>query len=312
MVRAEFAVDAVRDAYSVLMRESDLSPQNPRVNDTLGHLVRTLSDEYDDDEIRYVLTNRDVNSMRGNMLEKLSQAESAMEMYWSCKLSAKPEIAPKDLESFWYWKNYVDLVADEAQYFPKETYTPNESICVAGSGPFPVTAILLTQLTGKKVTCLDIDPASCMAAERFIFKAGLKESIDVVCTDAAQHNYRLHPHSLVASLVPNKGDVIRRIHETSDNPCIAVRSAERLHTLLYDPVDETDPELSRCSLSFRTSYKPEIINTTLFYQGIQGPDWERNRNITGQTFRPKYGWRNPERSPFPKNEPPAIMVAKLS
>ncbi len=311
MIKAELAVRAVQDSYAVLMREDDLSPNNIHVNDTLGRLVRTLSDDYSDDEVRHVLSNPQIKSMRGGMLEKLSQAESAMELYWSCKLGNKPEITQNDLETFWYWKNYQDLVAEEARYFPTQPYTPNESICVVGAGPLPLTAIVLSQQTGKKVTCVDIDEAACTAAERFVSKAGLKESIDVVCTDGALHNFRLHPHVLLASLVPNKGDVIRRVHETSHNPCIAIRSAERLHTLLYDPVDETDPELGKCSLSFRTSYRPDIINTTLFYQGVQGPDWFKDRNITGQTFRPKYGWRNPERSPFPKNVERPAFVAKL-
>lgn len=312
MIKAELAVTAVKDAYSVLMKENDLSPNNPCVNDTLGRLVRTLSDDYSHDEILHVLRNPCIKSMRSRMLEKLSLAEGQMELYWSCKMGRKPEITQSDLESFWYWKNYHDLVAEEARYFPLEMYAPNESICLVGAGPLPLTAIVLLQEIGKKVTCVDIDAAACHAAERFIFKAGLKESINVVCTDGAQYNYRLHPHVLLASLVPNKGEVIRRIYETSDNPSIAIRSAERLHTLLYDPVDETDPELAKCSLSFRTAYKPDIINTTLFYQAVQGPDWNKDKTITGQTFRNKYGWRNPERSPFPKNVERPVFAVKLN
>ncbi len=312
MIKAELAVTAVKDAYSVLKDEKDLSPNNPRVNDTLGRLVRVLSDDFSKDEIRYVLANPKIKSMRQGMLEKLSQAESAMELYWACKLGNRPVLTQSDLENFWYWKNYHDLVHEESQYFPKETYSPNESICLVGAGPLPLTAIILQQKTGKRITCIDIDEAACVASERLIFKAGLKESINVVCADGALYNYRLHPNILLASLVPNKGAVIRQIYETSENPCIAMRSAERLHTLLYDPVDENDPELGKCSLSFRTSYRPDVINTTLFYQAIQGPDWFKDRNITGQTFRPKYGWRNPERSPFPKNVDYPVLAVKLS
>lgn len=293
-MKTAYAIRTIEDAYKVLSEEEDLSPRNPAVNDTLSRLVQTLSKDYSDDDVNRILLDPRVREMRGHMLEKLAQAESAMELYWAKEFSKHTTITQEDMERFWYWENYSDLVGVESKHIPNQIYTPGESICFVGSGPLPLTAIVLNQQTGRNVTCVDIDPAACEASSIFLKKAGYDKSIRVVCANGAEYNFEKHPAVLIASLVPNKNDVVRRICETHATPCIGLRSAERLHTLLYDPVDETADELTSCTFSARTAYDPKIINTTLFYQGVLGTDFERNRTIKGHS-RPKFGWRNTDR-----------------
>lgn len=297
-MKTAYAIRTIEDAYKVLSEESDLSPRNPAVNETLSRLVQTLSKEYSDDEVSRILLDPQVRKMRGGMLEKLAQAESEMELFWAKEFCKKSVISQQDMKDFWYWQNYSDLVGVESNHIPNQIYTPGESICFVGSGPLPLTAIVLNQKTGRNITCLDIDPAACEASTLFLKKAGYDKSINVVCVDGAEYNFDRHPAVLIASLVPNKNETVRRICETSDNPCIGLRSAERLHTLLYDPVDEDADELSMCSFSGRTAYDPKIINTTLFYQGVLATDFDKNRTILGH-IRPKFGWRNPGRPVLP-------------
>jgi SAM-dependent methyltransferase len=298
----EYAISIIKDSYHVLTNETDLSPNNPAVNDTLTRLVNVLSKEYSESDTSRILLDPEIQKLRRPMLDKLSLAESEMEFYWATKFCEKAIIFQKDMEDFWYWGNYNDLVASELKHVPNQIYKPNESICFVGSGPLPLTAIVLNQKTGKNVTCVDIDPIACAISKKFIKKAGYEKSINVVCTNGADYIYDRHPAILIASLVPNKNDIVRRIRESCENPCIGLRSAERLHTLLYDPVDETDEELGACTFSARTAYNPKILNTTLFYQGVLSTDFERGRTIKGHS-RPKYGWRNWERpiiTPEPK------------
>lgn len=298
MLRAEYVVQTVKAAYSVLREEEDLSPRNPRINNALDRLVKTLSESYTPEEEKRVLLDRGVQEIRGAMLGKLSQAESAMELFWSEKFCEKPVITQKDMQDFWYWQNYSDLVGGEVAHLPNRRYDPDESICFVGSGPLPLTAFCLTQMTGKPVTCVDCDETACNAAEIFIHKAGLEKSIKIVHSDGDDYNYKKHPAVLVASLVPNKEDIMARIQESRKDACVGLRSAERLHTLLYDPVDETTPGVSCCTQMGRTAHDPKIINTTLFMMIPPEFSLEREKHIKGK-MRDKFGWRNPGLSIFP-------------
>lgn len=188
-----------------------------------------------------------------------------MEYYWAEKFCENNAITQLDLENFWYWENYQGLVDGETPNFPKTQYQANESICFVGSGPLPLTAIVLNQKTGTKITCVDIDPVACDISRELIGKAGYSDRIEVVCADGADYGYRTHPAILIASLVPNKADVVTRIKETAKTPCIALRSAEHLHTLLYNPVNEHADVFNSCTQTAKTPYDPKIINTTLFY-----------------------------------------------
>lgn len=284
-LRAAYVVQVVKDAYRTLERESDLSPNNPKINDVLGKLVRTLSDGYTPEEEKAILGNKSIKAIQKPLHALLSKAEGAMEDYWEKKLSEKPEITEDDMKGFWYWQNYRDLVCGEATHVPQVPYKDNESICFVGAGPLPMTAIFLHQQTGRKVTCVDNDPAACACAADFIKKAGFGDCIDVVCEDGAVHDYNRHPMTIIASLVPHKEAVFRRISETCDHDvCFGVRSAERLHTILYPPVEENRDELRQCEHTGKTDYNPAVINTTLFYRS--SPGWHKNLDRVNDAPRP--------------------------
>lgn len=298
MVKAEYAIRAVKDAYAVLHTEDDLSPRNPRINDTLGRLVRVLSAPYTAEEERHILTDKDIRHMRPSMLEKLARAEGEMELFWSEKFCEGTSITQQHMEDFWYWRNYKDLVSGEVRHMPNRLFKPDESLCFVGSGPLPLTAVCMAQMTGKKVTCVDCDETACRAARLFLDKAGLSDTITVAHADGATYNFEKHPYVLVAALVPDKDSVLGRIAETQKNACVGLRSAERLHTLLYDPVDEVSGACAQCTPMARTPHDPQIINTTLFVMIPPEFTFEREKHIKGKT-RPKYGWRNTDIPIFP-------------
>jgi hypothetical protein len=70
---------------------------------------------------------------------------------------------------------------------------------------------------------------------------------------------------IVASLVPDKTRVMRRIRATQPAAVVALRSAEGLCTLLYDPLDEAELDALGCRYLGRTRHNPRAINTTLLY-----------------------------------------------
>ena len=105
-----------------------------------------------------------------------------------------------------------------------------------------------------------------MQSRSLIAKLGLSDKISVVYANGADFDYKDYSSVVIASLVPNKDETITRIRETAqDDVLVAVRSAERLHTLLYNPVDEQTQVMKQCDYVSKTDHDPRVINTTLFY-----------------------------------------------
>ena len=84
-----------------------------------------------------------------------------------------------------------------------------------------------------------------------------------------------NPVVFIASLVPEKGKVVRCIREKCPHAVVALRSVEGLCSLLYDPVDEMELAAMGCGFLGRTRDIPQAINMTLFYEAA--PAAQRNR-----------------------------------
>jgi len=284
MSKTQELIGAVVQAHDVLTTESDLSPRNPKVNEALTRLVTAVICEYSPAEEKAVLSDPQVMACRRALLGGLAKAEGEMEKYWAEEFCLRRELTTDDFKDFIYWACYDRLVGGEVRQLPKgKNFAADDTIAFIGAGPLPLTAFILHLQTGKKVTCVDIDPEACRLAQALCEKAGL-DGIDVVCSDGATYDYDRHPVVFVASLVPNKDDVIAKIKEAGRDTFIGLRSAERLHTLLYDPVDEASLRAAGCSYASQTGHDPKTINTTVFYNAP--PVLDRLRSPVAATRHP--------------------------
>jgi hypothetical protein len=189
-----------------------------------------------------------------------------MERCWGETFCARASLAPADLADFTYWDCYRNLVAAELGALPAGLdLGKGESIAFVGAGPLPLSAILMHLSAGARVTCIDRDPRACGLACELCRKAGLT-GVEIACAPGASYDYAPHPVVFVASLVPDKAEVMRCIRERCPHAVVALRSADGLCTLLYDPVDETELAAMGCGFLRRTGYNPQVINTTLFYE----------------------------------------------
>ena len=88
------------------------------------------------------------------------------------------------------------------------------------------------------------------------------------------HSYASHPVVLIASLVPenSRAAIVERVRETRvkrsgyGEVVLAMRTAEGLYMLLYEPVDEDLMLSRRLLLRARTRPTDKAINSTLFYE----------------------------------------------
>jgi nicotianamine synthase-like protein len=270
-MKGDELVACVRAAHATLHRETDLSPRNRRINAALGALVDGVLAARSRGEAAAVLADPGLQALRGGLLEKLAVAEGEMERHWSERLSARAGLAAADLAGFVYWDCYRHLVEDELWCLPRLSgLTAGERISFVGAGALPLSAILMHVRTGIEVTCIDTDPHACRLARALCDRLGLA-AIDVKCAHGADCDYERSRVVLVASLVPEKAEVVARVRQVSPAALIALRSAEGLSTLLYAPVDEPALEAMGCTLLGRTGYNPRAINTTLVYEPLSSP-----------------------------------------
>jgi hypothetical protein len=277
-LKTEYTIGRVVEAYQVLKDADDLSPRNQDITRVLTALVGSISESYSEQEEFDILNDARIKPIRKELLTYLSRAESEMEKFWADKFLAAEDLTLEDVKGFWYWQNYIDLVDAEMPHMAEEMkgIHKDRKVAFVGAGPLPLTAIIEHLKTNVQVTCVDNDPVACIQARGLIKKLGLSDKIDVKYASGADFDYAGHDAVMVASLVPHKDDVVTRIRETAGQEVlIGVRSAERLHALLYEPVSPDENALKQCRYVSKTVHDPRVINTTLFFQAKPLSDFER-------------------------------------
>ena len=296
-MRGDGLIACVLRAHAVLERESDLSPANPRINAALSALVRGVMQGCDSPaEAARVLATPSITAIRAELVRRLALAEGALERHWAGVFSQRDGLTAANLPEFPYWDCYRSLVeAELACLRPYLALGTAESLAFVGGGPLPLSAVLLHAATKLRVACVDADSGACSLAQALLRKAGLT-GIEVRCAAGADHEYAPHPVVLVASLVQDKAQVMRRIRATRPEAVVGLRSAEGLCTLLYEPVDEAQIEALGCGYLGRTAPNPRAINTTLLYEasplrwGLRGHDGaEEMHNLAKGTIPAKAG-----------------------
>jgi hypothetical protein len=260
-------IACVLRAHAVLERESDLSPANPRINAALSALVQFVMQGCGSPaEAARALAAPSIAAIRTALVRRLALAEGALERHWAGVFSQRDGLTAANFPEFPYWDCYRSLVeAELACLRPYLTLGTAESLAFVGAGPLPLSAVLLHAATKLRVTCVDADSGACSLAQTLLRRAGLT-GIEVRCAAGADHEYAPHPVVMVASLVQDKVQVMRRIRATRPAAVVGLRSAEGLCTLLYEAVDEAQIEALGCGYLGRTAPNPHAINTTLLYE----------------------------------------------
>jgi protein-L-isoaspartate O-methyltransferase len=266
--RAAFVVRLIQDAHAALRVEADLSPRNPRVNQTLSRLVGTLSEPYNAREEREILDHPHVQQVRQELLGLLNRSEFEMEQFWADYFNGCENLNEQTLQEFWYWRNYCDLVDVELEELERHGFGEDSSVVFVGAGPLPLSAIIMHQRTGCRVTCVDVSPEACAKSRQLIEKLGLDDVIDVVESNGMGFDYAGYDLAFVAAMVPEKERVIAKASDDNPECLIAVRSAEGVHEVLYEPYEEHKLLSKAFGLASagRSRTVPDIINTTNFYR----------------------------------------------
>ncbi len=195
------------------------------------------------DLVAFCEKNSDV-SLKQEQIKKLrklsSVAEYEMEVYWAKKIiiSKNPN---KELEKFWYYKNYEQLVDLEYSNVTS-LYTKIRTVLFIGGGPLPLTAIMLCKKYGLTCTILEKDKESCDASLLLVKKLGLSGKITIINIEAEKYDgYNKFGIIYIAAMVGDdettKSKVISLIHsKIKKGKLLLCRSSHGTRKLLYTPI----------------------------------------------------------------------------
>lgn len=269
MQRVDHFIVFIREANELLQKEFDLSPANQRVTNMISRLSQQLRSPYLSEEVQAVLSDEYIR-MNGRKLQvKLSEAEFLAELGDSRNLNLSEGTVLDIVTRMPIWNTYMALVSEELstlrRIIREDGQTEKSPIVFVGSGPMPLSPIILHLCGDMEVVCLEIDPVAYDASCSLLERMGLGDKVTVVLGNGSEFDYSAFSQIFVASLVRNKLAVLEQISRTSPNPLVAVRTAEGMKQIMYESLDESQLNKQGWRIVGRTW--PEnnlVINSTLF------------------------------------------------
>lgn len=230
--------------YASLAAAKSLAP-SPRINVVFGELV-ALTNAANDATSRHLLADPEIAAIVPHLRELCARGEGLLEAHWAQRI-VNARTPSSMLQQFPYFQNYVQLARLEAHALLGVTDRPLKRALFIGSGPMPLSSIMLETRHGYSVDNIDIDASATAQGadvarvagagrQRFFhgdIHAYAKEDIaaaDVVYVAA------------LAGLDPAQKNAITTVLREHMRPgsLLLVRSADRLRGLLYPVVDEVE------------------------------------------------------------------------
>lgn len=220
-----------------------LAPE-PRINALFGELVGLCS-AHQPDIVADVLGDPRIKAVASSLRRLCAQGEYELEREWAMRVVDSPEPA-RELERFPYHRNYVQLVDLELHALLGLGRIGLRRAAFIGSGPLPLTAILLGQRFGMSVDSVDVKADAHGLAVKVSERLGMERSLRFHHCDVADFDC-LQGFDVVflAALVGRDRLEKRRIFahlgaRMRPGALLVVRTAAQLRTLLYPCVEVED------------------------------------------------------------------------
>lgn len=242
----------------------------------IRRLSLQLRSHYLPEEVQAVLSNEYIRMNQRNLQDKLSEAEFLVELGDSLHISKSEDSVLDNIRRLSYWNIYMALVSEELSTLRRITRADGQKvksrIVFVGSGPMPLSPIILHLIGDVEVLCLEIDPVAYDASCFLLKRMGLGNKVTVVLENGSDFDYSSYSRVFVASLVRDKLGVLNQIKRTSPDSLVAVRTAEGMKRIMYEAVDES--QLKKQGWRILTRTWPEetlVINSTLFLESMTTP-----------------------------------------
>ena len=235
-------VTQVRALHAALAACPDLTP-GPRTDDLFGRLVTLAVDPSAAREADAVLGDPAVASLLPELRRLCADGEFELERHWAQRIVAAPD-PEAELARFPYHQNYVDLTRLEHHAVSGLVPHRIRRVLFVGSGPLPLTSMLLADTYGCAVDNLDHAPeavALSTALTRRLGRTGLRFDVGDVL-DRHDLDHDLVYLAALAGLDPDaKLALLSHLARTlAPGTLVLARSAHSLRGLLYPVLDPHD------------------------------------------------------------------------
>jgi nicotianamine synthase len=247
-----------RKIFNELLKLKSFSP-NKVTNKLFSGLVKLAVNQ----KQKKTLSEAECEKLR----EICSKAESEMEYFWAKKISSA--INPKEsLKSFWYYENYEKLAELEWNSLAScgsLLHNHKKSVFI-GSGPLPLTAIILAKKHKIKFLLVDIDERALTTSRTLIKRLGLSRYFTYSSKNFESIDFRPFQMVFLAALVGQESkekttqDLFEMLEKGTHLLC---RSVYDNRDLLYKPLDLY--RLKVLPIREIRTYD-EIINSILIYK----------------------------------------------
>lgn len=195
-------------------------------------------------EASAVLDDPVLAAVRERLQALCAEGEARLEAHWARRvLEGGPSSAGwRELEAFPYFVSYERLARLEFAALdvaaPRVSGAGPRRALFVGSGPLPLTAILLAARYGLEITNLDLNPDAALLGGRLAAHLGLGSLLEFVAADVLVYPDIEHVDVVfVAALVGRhrveKRAILRRItRHVRPQATVVIRSAHRMRTLL--------------------------------------------------------------------------------
>lgn len=233
-------IDRIHSIHNTLASADSLKP-GPLVNKTFTELVH-LAVSASASETATVLADNEIAKITPHLRAMCFEGEGHLEFHWAKRIinDAHPAIT---LQTFPYYDNYLKLTQLEYRSLNLVGDHSIRRVLFVGSGPLPLTAILLAQQYGIVVDCIDNDTQAVEVSKQLISRLGLSKTIRITQGDAASYTqYGEYDAVFLAAMVGLDAKTKQSIIATTgrqmkQGDLLVARTAHGLRTLLYPPVD---------------------------------------------------------------------------
>lgn len=222
----------VKDLYNQIISLEKLTPSK-KVNSLFSRLVSR------------VLEAKEGDSLSSSEISKLQvtcgKAEYFLELYWAKKIisSKFPKLT---LNRFPYLENYKKLTSLEWNTLIGCGSHESHKVLFIGSGPLPLTAVVLAMFFGQECTVMDKDKDAVKISRKLINCLRLDKKIEVIESSAESYkNYSEFNIVILAALAgaleSQKKIIIKQVEKnTKPGTHLLARSSYGTRRLLYKPV----------------------------------------------------------------------------
>lgn len=142
------------------------------------------------------------------------------------------------LDTFHFYERYQGLLNNESELVP---FDENTKFVFIGSGPLPVTIIMMNKMFGCKCVGIEVQPSVAKLSRHIIRRLGLEDDIKIVIGDERYVAHLDYDVIMVAAFAIPKSKVFGNLWEIVDTDTpILYRTYSGMRQMLYEPVKDVD------------------------------------------------------------------------